>query len=44
MRMQGVEPDIVLITDSFVAIPALVVGSDRVALMETVGLVMTRVR
>jgi DNA-binding transcriptional LysR family regulator len=33
-RMQGIEPDIALITDSFLAVPALVVGSDRVALLQ----------
>jgi DNA-binding transcriptional LysR family regulator len=34
MRMQGIEPNIQVITDSFLAVPALVAGSDRVALLQ----------
>jgi DNA-binding transcriptional LysR family regulator len=34
MRMQGIEPQVQVITDSFLAVPRLVAGSNRVALLQ----------
>ena len=34
LRMQGIEPDVQVITESFLAVPAMVAGSSRVGLLQ----------